>query len=125
MATLEEWIGLYYTLSVHRRLEISASQAEPPGPKPRVKAGKRETMTILLEAEKPLFNSLKRWRGQVAKDLQQPPYMVFSDKTLINIAHYSPSTLDELLEIHGVGKDKLEKHGDTILELVTESLTTE
>ena len=131
MASLEEWIGLYYSLSSAERVAIAAktpvskAKAKPAAPTKRVakvKQGKKPTIDKLTNPkEKAFFAELKSWRSKVAKDLNQAPYMVFSDKTLMNVSHYTPSTLDELMEINGVGKEKLEKYGDTILELVGKS----
>ncbi len=47
-----------------------------------------------------------------------PPYMVFADKTLAGMCVMRPATLDEMLEVSGVGEHKLEKYGDRFLEII-------
>jgi ATP-dependent DNA helicase RecQ len=64
---------------------------------------------------KDLFDELKRLRTAFARDENVPPYVVFSDATLIEMASYLPQTTDELLKISGVGDLKLEKYGADFL----------
>ena len=57
--------------------------------------------------------ALKQWRTAQASRESLPPYCVFSDKTLMEIARARPQTSDALLEVSGVGPGKLEKYGRT------------
>lgn len=47
-----------------------------------------------------------------------PPYMVFADRTLAGMCAMRPATLDEMLEVSGVGEHKLEKYGERFLERI-------
>lgn len=58
-----------------------------------------------------LFEQLRRTRRRLADENNTPPYVVFSDKTLHEMAVEKPMDEDELLEISGVGQVKLEKYG--------------
>jgi len=72
----------------------------------------------LDEEDKLLFQRLRRLRTQIARDQNVPPYVVFPDATLAGIASARPVTADALLSVSGVGQSKLEKYGETFLELV-------
>ena len=66
------------------------------------------------EAEK-LFQRLRSLRKRLADEGRLRPYMVFSDATLRAMVRQLPATKDELLEVSGVGKTKLERYGDAFL----------
>jgi len=68
--------------------------------------------------DKLLFERLRRLRTQIARDQNVPPYVVFPDATLAGIAAAKPVTRDALLAVSGVGQSKLEKYGETFLDLV-------
>jgi DNA helicase-2/ATP-dependent DNA helicase PcrA len=63
----------------------------------------------------PLFESLRAWRLQRARNDEIPPYVVFHDSTLAEIAARKPQSLGELSQIAGVGPAKLERYGDDVL----------
>ena len=67
-----------------------------------------------------LFERLRVWRRQRASEENLPPYCVFGDKVLREIARQKPETEDELSGISGVGAAKLEKYGALVLEVVNE-----
>ncbi|MGN6578627.1 MAG: DNA helicase RecQ [Bordetella sp.] len=66
----------------------------------------------------PLFETLRAWRGEVAKSHGVPAYVIFHDATLREIALARPASLDELGHISGVGARKLEAYGADILSQV-------
>ncbi len=68
-----------------------------------------------------LLAVLKQWRTAQASRAALPPYCVFSDKTLMEIARARPQTSDDLLEVSGVGPGKLEKYGEDVLKITGES----
>ena len=49
-----------------------------------------------------------------------PPYVIFSDKTLVEMAAYYPQSLESLLKISGVGQVKLRQYGETFLAIIQE-----
>ena len=65
--------------------------------------------------------TLKLWRTSQASRESLPPYRVFSDKTLMEIARARPQSSGDLLEISGVGPSKLEKYGEDVLKITGES----
>jgi len=70
--------------------------------------------------DKVLFERLKILRTGEAKRLQVPPYVVFGDKTLIQMAKHLPRTEDEFLEINGVANKKLEQFGEKFIRAIRE-----
>ncbi|MEB3334098.1 MAG: DNA helicase RecQ [Cyanobacteriota bacterium] len=68
------------------------------------------------EEETARFTQLKRWRLEQARQQGVPPYVVFHDRTLLEIASRQPSTLDELASVGGVGRAKLDRYGPDLLE---------
>ena len=67
-----------------------------------------------------ILTELKQWRTAQASQEKLPPYCVFSDKTLIEIARARPQSTDDLLEVSGVGPGKLEKYGGDVLKITGE-----
>jgi ATP-dependent DNA helicase RecQ len=62
------------------------------------------------------FDALRAWRMRIAKAQSLPPYVIFHDSTLREIAAVRPASLVELGEIKGVGASKLERYGTQVLE---------
>jgi DNA helicase-2/ATP-dependent DNA helicase PcrA len=73
------------------------------------------------DVDEELFQRLRSWRSERAKELKQPAYCVFTDATLTRIAEVSPTTREELATIGGVGAAKLAKYADDVLRLCSES----
>ncbi|GAB3807311.1 DNA helicase RecQ [Humibacter antri] len=78
----------------------------------------KASVEALPEAAHPLFETLRAWRTEQAKDEGVPAYIVFGDATLRGIASARPSTLAELAQISGVGAKKLETYGEDVLAVV-------
>jgi ATP-dependent DNA helicase RecQ len=66
----------------------------------------------------PLFERLRVWRSDRAREDAVPAYVVFSDKTLREVAATRPSDEGELASVNGVGPAKIERYGPELLELV-------
>jgi ATP-dependent DNA helicase RecQ len=69
------------------------------------------------EAEQ-VFERLRTWRTAVAKELGMPPYIVFNDATLRQIATAPPATLAGLAQVNGVGETKLARYGQQVLDVL-------
>lgn len=69
-------------------------------------------------ATEKLVAALRTYRYETSKQIERPAYHVFTNQTMIDIAKEKPTTLDELLEINGIGPRKLEEFGEGILEIV-------
>jgi ATP-dependent DNA helicase RecQ len=68
-----------------------------------------------------LFQTLREWRRGEADERGVPPYIIFSDRTLREIARAKPSTLSELRDVYGVGDAKLEAFGSAVIAVVTQA----
>ena len=63
------------------------------------------------------FEEFKALRTKIAQEDEVAPYIVFSDKILVELSDKLPQTSEELLAINGIGESKLEKYGEAFLEL--------
>ncbi|MCG9680206.1 ATP-dependent DNA helicase RecQ [Vibrio sp. Isolate24] len=73
--------------------------------------------------DKKLFAKLRKLRKAIADEDGLPPYVVFSDATLIDMAEILPTSYGEMLAVNGVGQRKLEKYADPFLDLIQEHIT--
>ncbi len=65
-----------------------------------------------------LFEALRRRRLELAKTLQVAAYVVFPDKTLLDMAKRKPKSLVEMAAVHGVGEAKLRQYGEEFLDVI-------
>uniref|UniRef100_T1HNY4 DNA 3'-5' helicase n=2 Tax=cellular organisms TaxID=131567 RepID=T1HNY4_RHOPR len=72
--------------------------------------------------DRKLFAKLRKLRKAIADEGDIPPYVVFSDATLLEMADRLPVTTSELLTINGVGQRKLERFGTQFMSLIREHL---
>jgi ATP-dependent DNA helicase RecQ len=79
----------------------------------------REATAPLSPADEPLFEALRAWRASEAKRQHVPPYVIFHDRTLAEIARMKPGRPQALAAISGVGESKLERYGEPVLAVVT------
>ena len=70
------------------------------------------------EADGDLLGALKALRAAMARAQNQPAYVIFPDRTLIEMAKEKPGSLDDLAGIHGVGAAKLQKYGAAFLAVI-------
>jgi ATP-dependent DNA helicase RecQ len=78
----------------------------------------RARRAVTITGDEALFEQLRTLRKRLADDQGVPPYVVFSDATLREMAAYQPSTLTEFRDIGGVGDVKLERYGAPFLEAI-------
>ena len=81
---------------------------------PRMK--KAKSTDVLTGAGYRLFERMKQLRLMIAREEGMPPYIVFSDKTLIDMCAKHPETEEEMLQVSGVGENKLRKYGKRFLD---------
>ena len=79
-------------------------------------SGASRAAESLEPAQRERFEALRAWRTSVAKEKQIPPYMVFSDATLVGIIEARPSSVAQLGAVSGVGAKKLAEYGEDVLE---------
>ncbi|KQT17390.1 aldolase [Chryseobacterium sp. Leaf404] len=73
---------------------------------------------ILTDSEIKIFEALKMWRSEKARDQNLPTYFIATNKELTSVAKYKPSKKQELLDIKGFGKHKIENYGEEIIEIL-------
>ncbi len=79
----------------------------------------RDAAVALPPADQPLFEALRAWRTAQAKAQHVPPYVIFSDRTLTEIAMVKPTGRAALERVNGVGEAKLAHYGQAVLDLVS------
>ncbi len=84
--------------------------------------GKRRA-TVVPAAAQPLWDGLRQLRRELAQEQGVAPYMVFSDATLLDMIERHPHTLEQMAQVYGVGKHKLEVYGEPFLALLLEHTT--
>ncbi|WP_283646230.1 DNA helicase RecQ [Marinovum algicola] len=92
-----------------RRDTIARAQAKR---RPAVKA-------MVSEEDAPLLSALKAKRRALAEAASVPAYIIFNDRTLIEMAETKPSNLDQMARISGVGAKKLDSYGADFLAVIT------
>jgi ATP-dependent DNA helicase RecQ len=85
--------------------------------------GRRKTRQTAAKAAlaadaEALWQALRAWRLEESRRQELPPYVIFHDATLIEVAHRRPSTLVDLAAIPGVGRSKLERYGAAVIAVV-------
>ena len=99
-----------------------------PGAKPILKAEQEVVIAVPPKSKRqrrresgpadPLFEALREERRRLASEAGVPPYVIFHDSTLREIAEARPASLSELARVNGVGRTKLERYGDAMLAAV-------
>lgn len=72
----------------------------------------------LSEEENAIFEKLRSLRMEIAREEKVPPYIVFSDKTLVHMCVVKPGTKEEMLSVSGVGEFKYDKYGERFLKVL-------
>jgi ATP-dependent DNA helicase RecQ len=82
------------------------------------RSGKKTDPALMLESDsdQELFTELKALRMSIAKEKNVPPYVVFHDKTLIEMVLHKPGSLEAMNDLPGVGRSKLQKYGQEFLD---------
>lgn len=139
--TLEEWRGLVRTL-LHQGLVAETQDGYPVlslnGESWRVLKGERSVQVAraarstssarrerasaasatLGSDDQPLFDALRALRKQLADESALPPYVIFHDATLREMAQQRPATLDQFARLRGIGEAKLSRYGERFIEAI-------
>jgi len=85
-----------------------------------IKQAARKTAALVLDnpADQELFTQLKALRLCLAKEQNVPPYVIFHDKTLMEMVLFKPTDKDQLGLVNGVGQSKRDKYGDDFLAAI-------
>ncbi|MFS8122227.1 DNA helicase RecQ [Rhizobium sp. BR 250] len=94
------------------------------------RAARRETprnttSTALPETDRGLFEALRAKRMEIARSQNVPPYVIFHDRTLIELAAARPTSAKEMAQIPGVGETKLERYGPAFLDAIMQHIDGE
>ena len=84
------------------------------------KTQKKNVATVLQTADQKLFDALKAKRLELARVQNVPPYVIFHDKVLRELAGEKPRTVGAMMAISGVGEKKLERYGADFLTVIAE-----
>jgi ATP-dependent DNA helicase RecQ len=88
-------------------------------PRTASRAERRPNRSATLDAaDQPVFDALRAWRLDKAREQSVPPYVIFHDATLTAIAQMRPSSLAALGSVTGVGGRKLDAYGDDVLAVI-------
>ena len=115
--TEEGWRVLKGEARIELRKDLSSGAAKG-------KAGSRRdrraatTAAIVGDADTALLDALKALRTKLARTQNVPAYVVFSDRTLAELASHRPANAGAMREIHGIGDAKLERYGAAFLEVI-------
>jgi ATP-dependent DNA helicase RecQ len=104
--------------SVLKGEETVLGHMEPDGGADIIEEGISADSGIICDQH--LFNALKKKRKILADEASIPPYIIFPDKTLVEMAVYFPQSPESLLSMHGVGEAKLAKYGKVFLDTIIE-----
>ena len=85
-------------------------------PEQAVASPSRRKSDILNSKGLELFDRLRGLRSEIARREGMPPYIIFSDKTLVDMCICLPFNREEMLKVNGVGEHKFEKYGELFLE---------
>jgi ATP-dependent DNA helicase RecQ len=103
------------TRTVHFRLDARGSTQRSP-------KADRKGAVELEPAAQAIWEALREWRLEEARRQELPPYVIFHDATLIEVARRRPISLTSLATIPGIGAGKLERYGGAIIEIVSEKI---
>jgi len=103
------------TRTVRFRLDPRRPTRQSPKPDRKIAEA-----TELDSGARALWEALRAWRLEEARRQELPPYVIFHDSTLLEVARRRPISLTSLATIPGVGASKLERYGSTIIGLVAQ-----
>ncbi|MBN8973238.1 MAG: DNA helicase RecQ [Rhizobiales bacterium] len=84
----------------------------------RSKTARSAAPSAVTEADHDLFEALRRKRTELARAQNVPPYVIFHDKTLIELAATRPASRSAMAKVPGIGDAKLERYGEAFLAVI-------
>ena len=108
------------------RISMKEAKKQPRQQTKQAEQGKKHPISSLasadgLEPDYALFEKLRALRLEIAKKEKVPPYIVFSDKTLMQMSQDKPSSREEMLQISGVGEVKYRRYGEAFLRIIQQN----
>lgn len=102
---------------------IKIKMYEEKEPVKRKNMNRKRSTDALTGVGYEMFDKLRNLRHEIAKQDSMPPYIIFSDKTLVQMCIKCPTNKEEMLEVSGVGEVKFEKYGQRFLDEICEFKT--
>ena len=91
---------------------------EKASPSAKLRSAKKTPLDDVSSATRARYEALRAWRRERAAEQKTPPYVIFHDRTLLEIAEAQPASLAALAEIGGVGQGKLARYGEAVLAIL-------
>ena len=99
-----------------RAIEVRQAPLRASAARDRTRTGRNAALEAMDADVRARFEVLRAWRRDRAAEQRVPPYVIFQDKTLLEIALAEPGDLDRLAHIPGVGQTKLDRYGAAVLQ---------
>jgi ATP-dependent DNA helicase RecQ len=85
---------------------------------PQGRGGGRDALAGLDESQRVLFHTLREWRRETAYQEGVPPFLIFSNRQLVELVTRRPESPNALQQIPGIGPAKVKRHGKAVLKLL-------
>ncbi|MCS6626290.1 DNA helicase RecQ [Roseibacterium beibuensis] len=103
-----------------RTIEVRQAPARASASRERTRTGRNAALESMDADVRARFEVLRAWRRDRAAEQRVPPYVIFQDKTLLEIALAEPGDLERLAHIPGVGQTKLDRYGAAVLKALSQ-----
>ncbi len=101
---------------IWKKVKINAKKADTAN----VSAARMRKSDILNSKGLELFERLRALRTEIAREESLPPYIIFSDKTLVDMCVKAPMEKQEMMQVTGVGENKYERYGEQFLAAIAD-----
>lgn len=101
-------------------IQVEAGQGTQNGVAKSLGKKKGAARSLLEDTHLDLFEALKRVRMEIAREEKVPPYIIFADRTLVDMCQLMPQNEEEMLRVNGVGNMKFQKYGERFLDVLQE-----
>ncbi|MCM1261404.1 MAG: DNA helicase RecQ [Butyrivibrio sp.] len=108
------------TSVIIKRAKENKEEKENRTAKEKKKSEKMRRSDILNSRGLELFEQLRQLRMVIAKEENMPPYIIFSDKTLVDMCVKAPLSWEEMLKVTGIGENKAARYGERFLGVIQE-----
>jgi ATP-dependent DNA helicase RecQ len=112
-------LALTETCRAVLRGETTISLRRDVAAKKSASRSRRGPQPLAASADEALFQALRALRLELAREQGVPPYVIFHDSTLLDMARERPGSREDLSQLSGVGQAKLDKYGESFLEAIS------
>ncbi|QQQ19799.1 DNA helicase RecQ [Brevundimonas vitis] len=112
------------TIHTRRAPRVFDASSRSGNPRQRSRDGRNVALDAMDADARAVFEALRAWRRERAAEQHVPPYVIFQDKTLLDIAIRRPRDMAALAHIAGVGAGKLDRYGPSLLQALARSSET-